>query len=79
MGVGLRRTVVSTLFATLLRIHEPQELQGYNCAFGFIGKSVEIKYNELLSNVKWLMENCVSTSLQRQQEEQQYQYYRATM
>ncbi len=34
------------------QLKEPQELQRFNnCAYGFIGKSVVIKYNQLLSKV----------------------------
>ena len=31
---------------------QPQELQRFNCACGFIGKSARIKYHQLLSKVK---------------------------
>ena len=45
----LRETFILTLFAIT---QEPQELQRYNCAYGFIHKSTVIKYHQLLSKVK---------------------------
>ena len=41
---------------------EPQDLQTFNCACGFIGMSAVIKYHQLLSKVQLLMGSRVSTS-----------------